>query len=130
MKTKSNQSPHAIEARIRKRLSRRFHIQLEKKDLEIKDGVTAEFDLVSRRAKTVGQIKTSAPRRKGKLKGQIRKQTQFGDCSRDCLLLAAMKKSKTRLFILTNRTMFNGFRSSPQGKAAELLGVKIVSERI
>lgn len=123
-------SPYFIERRIRERLSKRFNTHLEKRKLEIKDGVLAEFDLVSKNGRILGQIKSSAPRRTGKLKGQIRRQTQFGDCSRDCLLLAAMKKAKTRLFILTDKTVYAEFRKSPQGKAAECLRVKIIRERI
>lgn len=123
-------SPHFIERRIRERLSKRFNTHLDKRRLEIKEGVLAEFDLASKNESIVGQIKSSAPRRTGKLKGQIRRQTQFGDFARDCLLLAALEKSKTRLFILTNKTMYTEFRKSPQGKAAERLGVKIIRERI
>lgn len=123
-------SPHFIERRIRERLSKRFKTHLDKRRVEIKDGVSAEFDIISKGERIVGQIKTSAPRRKGKLKGQIRKQTQFGALSSDCLLLAAMKKSKIRLLILTNKKMLSEFRKSPQGKAAERLRVKITRERI
>jgi hypothetical protein len=44
--------------------------------------------------------------------------------------LAAMKKSKIRLLVLTDKTMYDGFRKSAYGKAAERLGVKIVRELI
>jgi len=115
-----------IEDRIRRRLARRYSTPLEKGKLKIK-GVLAEFDFVSHK-QIIGQIKSSAPRRREKLKGKMMKQTQFGDFSRDCLLLAA-KKAKIRLFVLTNGIAFREFCRSPQGKAAELLGIRILLER-
>jgi hypothetical protein len=121
-------SPHFIEQKIRERLSRRFKTALEKRKLEIKDGVEAEFDLVSRKERVVGMIKSNRPRRKGKRKGQIRKQTQFGGFSSDCLLLATRKNSKMRLFVLTNGKMYDEFRKSPQAKAAESFGIRILKE--
>lgn len=122
-------SPLAIEDKIRRRLAKRFRTRLEKRRLDIK-GVPAEFDFVSKDEQIVGQIKSSKPRREGKLKGKVRKQTQFGDFSRDCLLLAAKKNATTRLFVLTNTEVCAQFRESPWGKAAEVLGVQIRRERI
>jgi len=116
--------PLVTEDRIRRR-----HTRLEKRRLEI-GGVPAEFDFVSEDKQIVGQIKSSKPRRKGKLKGEVRKQTQFGDFSRDCLLLAAKKKAKTRLFVLANKEVYAEFCESPWGKAAEILGIRILRERV
>lgn len=127
---KREPSPHFIEQKIRERLSKKFNTRLEKRKLEIKDGVLAEFDLVSKGESIIGQIKSNRPRRTGELKGQIRRQTQFGAFSSDCLLLAARKNSKTRLFVPTDETMYLEFRKSPQAKAAECLGVKIIRGRI
>jgi hypothetical protein len=85
---KLSPDPPVIEDRMRHRLAKRYNTPLEKRKLKIK-GVPVEFDFVSQNEQIVGQIKSSGPRRKGKLKGRVRRQTQFGDFSRDCLLLAA-----------------------------------------
>jgi len=128
-RVKLRASPHAIEDRIRRRLAKRYNTLLEKRKLEI-NGVLAEFDFVSQDEQIVGQIKSSRPRRGGKHKGEVRRQTQFGDFSRDCLVLAAMKEAKTRLFVLTDRTEFEEFSKSPQYQAAKILGVETKLEPI
>jgi hypothetical protein len=127
---KREPSPHWIEQKIRERLSKRYNTRLEKRKLEIKDGVFAEFDFVSKRGRIVGMIKSNRPRRKGKLKGEIRRQTQFGAFSSDCLLLATQKNSKMRLFVLTNEKMYREFSKSPQGKAADSLSVRMLIEPV
>ena len=45
-------------------------------------------------------------------------------------MLLAAKRAKTRLFVLTDGIMYREFCKSPQGKAAEILGVQIIRERI
>ena len=127
---KTDMSPFAIEDTIRKRLSTRYKTALVRKRLEIADGVRAEFDIASQDGHILGQIKSSRPSRKGKRKGKIRKQTQFGDLSRDCLVLAAKKEAKIRLFVLTDKTMYREFVKSALCKAAKVLGVETILEPV
>jgi hypothetical protein len=121
--------PVVVEEKVRQRLTEIYHTPLQKVKLEIKDGLLAEFDFASKDQRIIGQIKTSRPSRVGKQKGKVR-IAQVGDLSRDCLLLAAKKNAKTRLLVLTNGKVFDTFRISKWGKAAEALGIRIRLEQV
>lgn len=122
----------AIEEKVRKRLQEELHATLVKGKLLIMDNQTEmEFDFLSfskngrSDGRIIGQIKSSAPSRKGKHKGKVRRPTQFGDFCRDIVKLLAAKEGKERWFVLTNKQICSEFLDSKYGKAVKSLGIQI-----
>lgn len=119
---KSN--PLHIEDKIRKRLSKRFGVEL--KNRKLADTFKHHFDMVSSDEKIVGEIKTNGP---DKNTGKMRSAHE-GAFAQDCLKLLGCKKAKKRYFILTNRRLYEAFKESQTGKCAARLGIIILNERV
>ena len=116
----------AIEDEVREKLQRELKVRLKKDKVILRDGKTShEFDFISEDGQIIGEIKASQPIKEGKHKGAIRKSTQFGEFSEDCLMLLAVKNAKTRMFVLVNRRVHDEFRKSKACKAAKALGIEI-----
>ena len=98
-------------------------VPLQKKRIQVVEGVEHEFDFVSEDGSIIGEVKTSGEGRIGITHNRF--QTIFGDISRDCLLLLAHSRAKKRFFVLTDETVYGRFRASQYGKAAQALGIEI-----
>ena len=111
----------------RDRIQRRLKIPLEA-EARIRVGKakrTSKFDFASPDRTVVGQIKGSDPPIKGRSKGNAR-PTQLAEFSRDCLLMLAVRKARTRLFVLTNERLYDRFRGSVYGEAAKAMKIVLV----
>ena len=111
------------EEKVRKKLEEEFGVALNKKRIQVVEGVEHEFDFVSEDGSIIGEVKTSGAGRSGLTHNRF--QTIFGDISRDCLLLLAQKRAKKRIFVLTDETVCRRFQASQYGKAAYALGIDI-----
>ncbi len=108
---------------MRKKLEQELGLILNKKRIKVVEGIEHEFDLVSEDETIVGEVKTSGEGRIGLTHNRF--QTIFGDISRDCLLLLAQRRAKRRIFVLTDKKVFERFLESQYGKAAKALGIEI-----
>lgn len=113
----------SAEEKVRKKLERELGVALYKKRIQIIEGVEHEFDFVSEDGSIIGEVKTSGEGRSGLTHKRF--QTIFGDISRDCLLLLALRRAKKRMFVLTDETVYRRFQGSQYGKAAQALGIDI-----
>ena len=92
------------EQRVREALEEEFGKKLPKKRVSI-GYYTHEFDLFSEDGSIVGEVKSGKDLdRKGKIKPY-----RFAELCLDCLYLMSIKAEK-KLFVLTNKEMFNAFK--------------------
>ncbi len=99
---------------MRKKLEEELGLTLNKKRIEVVEGIEHEFDLVSEDESIIGEVKTSGEGRIGLTHNRF--QTIFGDISRDCLLLLAQRRAKRRIFALTDKKVFERFLGANTAK--------------
>jgi len=112
------------EEQVRRCLEKRYHTTFyrsrTKRTMRIPGGEHA-FDLVSSRGSIVGEVKSTRYPHAGKSL-----PTKVGDMSRDILLLLAVKRSRKRLLVLTNKKFYDFFVQTEQAKIADSRGVKTI----
>ena len=103
-------SASELEAKVRAILEKEFDTQLFKDYIEI--GIksngqpkTHQFDITSPDRKIVGEVKS------GKQYDNVR----FAECMLDCFYLAKVKNAEHRIFVLTNRWVYEGFIRDSDG---------------
>jgi len=99
-----------LEAKVRAIIEKEFDTQLSKGYIQI--GVksdcqpkTHQFDITSPDQKIVEEIKT------GKQYDNVR----FAECMLDCFYLSKVKNAEHRIFVLTNRWVYEGFIRDSDG---------------
>lgn len=112
------------ETRVREKIGARLGKPLFKKRLELTPGLVHEFDFVSEDGTVVGEVKTSETN-KQRPDSQNLRTAQLGDFCRDCSLLLAARKASERIFVLTDKTVYERFLTTEYGKAAKILGIDI-----
>ena len=97
------------EQRVREALEEEFGKKLPKKRAKI-GHYTHEFDLFSKDGTVVGEVKSGKDLdRNGKIKSY-----RFAELCLDCLYLMSVKAQK-KLFVLTNKEMFDAFKKNDCG---------------
>lgn len=117
----------ALENKVRKRLQRELKTPLPETDLPLPGGTHHRFDLVSPDRRIVGEIKTSEPNRKRK-SNELRSAT-IGDLCKDCLLLLGRRGVDHRIFVVTDRTVYEKFLETPYAQVCVAKGIEILPKR-
>jgi len=108
------------EQRVREALEKEYGKRLPKKRVEI-GYYRHEFDLFSEDGTIVGEIKSGKDLdRNGKIKPY-----RFAELCLDCLYLMSIETEK-KLFILTDREMFDAFKKMIQGLPIKEIEIKWV----
>lgn len=108
------------EQRVREALEEEFGKKLPKKRAKI-GHYTHEFDLFSKDGTVVGEVKSGKDLdRNGKIKSY-----RFAELCLDCLYLMSVKAQK-KLFVLTNKEMFDAFKKMIVGLAIKDIEIKLV----
>jgi len=108
------------EQRVREALEKEYGKRLAKKRVKI-GYYTHEFDLFSEDGTIVGEIKSGKDLdRSGKIKPY-----RFAELCLDCLYLMSVKAEK-KLFVLTNREVFDSFKKMIGGLPIEEIEIKLV----
>jgi len=108
------------EQRVREALEEELGRKLPKKRASI-GYYTHEFDLFSEDGSIVGEVKSGRDLdRNGKIKSY-----RFAELCLDCLYLMSIKAEK-KLFVLTNKEMFNAFKKMVVGLPIKGIEIKLV----
>jgi len=108
------------EQRVREALEEEFGKKLPKKRVTI-GYYTHEFDLFSEDGTIVGEVKSGKDLyRNGKIKPY-----RFAELCLDCLYLMSIKAEK-KLFVLTNKEMFDAFKRMIVGLPIQDIEIKLV----
>jgi len=108
------------EQRVRKVLEREFDKKMPKKRVKI-GYYTHEFDLFSGDRTIVGEVKSGRDLdRNAKIKPY-----RFAELCVDCLYLMSVKAEK-KLFVLTNKEMFDAFKKMIVGLPIKGIEVRLV----
>jgi hypothetical protein len=116
-----------LEDKVRRRLQRKLKTTLPETLLTLPGRKRHRFDLVSPDRRIVDEIKTSEPNRRRK-SSQLRPAT-IGDLSKDCLLLLG-RRAKTRIFVITDRIVYEKFLDSPHGQVCLAKGIRILDKEL
>ena len=108
------------EQRVREALEEEFGKKLPKKRVRI-GYYTHEFDLFSEDGTIAGEVKSGKDLDK---KGKI-KSYRFAELCLDCLYLMSIKAQK-KLFVLTNKEMFDAFNKMIVGLPIEDIEIRLV----
>lgn len=109
------------EQRVRATLEKEFGKKLPKRRVKI-GYYTHEFDLFSEDGSIVGEVKSG---RDIGSTGKI-KPYRFAECCLDCLYLMSVKAQR-RLFVLTDKNMYEAFKRMIVGLPIEDIEVRLVS---
>jgi len=108
------------EQRVREALEEEFGKELPKKRVAI-GYYTHEFDLFSEDGTIVGEVKSGKDlNRSGKIKPY-----RFAELCLDCLYLMSVKAQK-KLFVLTNKEMFDAFKRMIVGLPVKDIEIRLV----
>jgi len=108
------------EQRVREALEEEFGKKLPKKRVTI-GYYTHEFDLFSEDGTIVGEVKSGKDLyRNGKIK-----RYRFAELCLDCLYLMSVKAQK-KLFVLTNKEMFDAFKKMMLGLPIKDIEIRLV----
>jgi hypothetical protein len=108
------------EQHVREALEKEFSKRLPKRRVKI-GHYTHEFDLFSEDGKIIGEIKSGKDLdRNGKIKSY-----RFAELCLDCLYLMSVEAEK-KLFVLTNKEMFESFEKMIKGLSIKNVGVKLI----
>jgi hypothetical protein len=107
------------EQRVREQLENEFGKRLPKKRMVI-GRYTHEFDLFSEDGSIVGEVKSGKDiARNGKIKPY-----RFAELCLDCLYLMSVEAPR-KLFVLTNREMFDAFKKMTIGLPIENIEIRL-----
>lgn len=110
----------ADEQRVREYLEKEFDKKLPKKRMVI-GHYTHEFDLFSQDGTIVGEVKSGKDLdRNGKIKPY-----RFAELCLDCLYLMSVEAPR-KLFVLTNREMFDAFGKMMKGLPIKNVEIRLV----
>lgn len=108
------------EERVREILEREFGERLPKKRVKL-GNITHEFDLFANDGSIIGEVKSG----KDLDKNNKIKSYRFAELCLDCLFLMSVKANK-KLFVLTNKQMFESFIKIIQGLAIEDVEIRLI----
>jgi len=115
-----NKSP---EQYVREELEKEYGKRLPKRRIKI-GYYTHEFDLFSEDGKIIGEIKSGKDLdRNGKIKNY-----RFAELCLDCLYLMSIEAEK-KLFVMTNKEMFESFKKMIEGLAIKNIEFKLIMKK-
>jgi len=111
------------EQRVREALEKEFGTKLPKKRVTI-GYYTHEFDLFSNDGTIIGEVKSGKDLdRNGKIKSY-----RFAELCLDCLYLMSVK-AENKIFVLTNKEMFDAFKKMITGLPIKDIEIRLVELR-
>ena len=109
------------EERVRAILEKELKRELPKKRVKL-GNITHEFDLFAKDGSIIGEVKS------GKdflYKNKKIKNYRFAELCLDCLYLMSMKADE-KIFVLTNKDMFDAFKKTIHGLAIEGIKIRLI----